>query len=81
LAAGSRRSEQTGGNKVVRFAFVENAGPDNVRDVLPEKLRDARDAHNAATFVTSSGLGQILRPLCDVAAQGRVRILTGGWIC
>jgi len=61
----------------MRFAFVENAGPDNVRDVLCTELKNAREVCIAVAFVTSNGLDRVLQPLRNVAAHGKVHLLTG----
>jgi len=49
----------------MRLASVENAGPDNVQDVLRVELRDARQVSIAVAFVTSDGLDQILQLLVE----------------
>jgi HKD family nuclease len=61
----------------MKFALVENAGPDSVRNVLCSELKKAREVCVGVAFVTSSGLDEIIQPLRDVAAHGKVHLLTG----
>ncbi len=63
-------------NKPV-FLVIENSGPNNVRDILKVKLSTASQVCIAVAFVTQAGLGEILQPLRQVAANGKVRIITG----
>lgn len=74
--AGKHR-RKAGTTATARLAFIENAGPDNVREVLRAELKDAREVCIAVAFVTRDGLDQILQSLRSVAAQGSVRFLTG----
>src|SRR6266568_3465289 len=59
------RSPTRRSSAAMRLASVENAGPDNVQDVLRVELRDARQVSIAVAFVTSDGLDQILQLLVE----------------
>jgi HKD family nuclease len=61
----------------MRLDFIENNGPDNLRDTLKAQLARASHVCIAVAFVTQSGLADILQPLRQVAATGSVRLLTG----
>ncbi len=59
------------------FDIIENNGPNNLRDILKAKLPQASEVCIAVAFVTQSGLDIIAQPLREVAAQGKVRLITG----
>jgi HKD family nuclease len=61
----------------VKLDIIENNGPDNLRDTLKSQLGRVSDVSIAVAFVTQAGLDEILQPLRQVAANGRVRLLTG----
>jgi HKD family nuclease len=61
----------------VAFEVIENTGPNNLRDVLKAQLARASEVCIAVAFVTEAGLDEIIQPLRQVAAQGKVRLITG----
>ena len=61
----------------MKLDIIENSGPDNLRDTLKSQLRRASEVSIAVAFVTQAGLDEIVQPLRQVAANGKVRILTG----
>lgn len=64
-------------SKKLTFQVIENSGPNNIRDVLKAKLSSASEVCIAVAFVTQAGLDEIIQPLRQVAAGGRVRLITG----
>jgi hypothetical protein len=71
-ASAARRS-----SAAIGLAFVENSGPDNLRDVLRVELRDARQVCIAVAFVTSDGLDQILQLLVERLSIRSIERMTG----
>jgi HKD family nuclease len=63
--------------KPFSFEIIENSGPDNLRDTLKTKLAQATEVCIAVAFLTQSGLDEIIQPLRQVAAKGRVKLITG----
>lgn len=63
----------------VSFEFIENSGPDNLRDTLKALLTqtNTNEVCIAVAFLTQSGLNEIIQPLRQVAAQGSVKLITG----
>jgi HKD family nuclease len=63
----------------VSFEFIENNGPDNLRDTLKALLSktSTNEVCVAVAFITQSGLDEIIQPLRQVAAQGSVKLITG----
>lgn len=63
----------------VSFEFIENSGPDNLRDTLKALLLQAstNEVCIAVAFLTQSGLNEIIQPLRQVATQGSVKLITG----
>ncbi|MDX9704057.1 MAG: phospholipase D-like domain-containing protein [Candidatus Auribacterota bacterium] len=63
----------------ISFEFIENNGPDNLRDTLKALLSQTSTSEVciAVAFLTQSGLDEIIQPLCQVAAQGSVKLITG----
>ncbi len=63
----------------ISFEFIENNGPDNLRDTLKTLLSKAstNEVCIAVAFTTQSGLDEIIQPLRQVAAHGSVRLITG----
>lgn len=63
----------------VSFEFIENSGPDNLRDTLKALLSQTstNEVCIAVAFLTQSGLNEIIQPLRQVAAQGSVKLITG----
>lgn len=63
----------------VSFEFIENNGPDNLRDTLKALLSQANtnEVCIAVAFLTQSGLNEIIQPLRQVATQGSVKLITG----
>lgn len=61
------------------FEFIENSGPDNLRDTLKVLLSQAntREVCIVVAFVTQAGLDEIAQHLRQVATQGKVRFITG----
>lgn len=71
-----RPRQRLGGTKTA-IDVVENSGPDNLRDLLKQRLAQSSVAHIAVAFVTQSGLDDLLQSLRQVAAHGKVSLLTG----
>jgi len=63
--------------KNVTIEVIENSGPNHLRGALRGKLAQASEVCIAVAFITESGLDEIIQPLRQVAAQGKVRIITG----
>jgi HKD family nuclease len=61
----------------VKLDIIENNGPDNLRDTLKSQLRRASEVSIAVAFITQAGLDELVQALRQVAANGRVRLLTG----
>jgi HKD family nuclease len=61
----------------IKIDLIENRGPDNFRDVFNSNLRHATSVRIAVAFVTRKGLNQIIQPLRQVAAHGKVLLVTG----
>lgn len=63
----------------VSFEFIENNGPDNLRDTLKALLLQAstNEVCISVAFLTQSGLNEIIQPLRQVATQGSVKLITG----
>ena len=61
----------------MKLDIIENNGPDNLRDTLKSQLRSVTEVSIAVAFVTQAGLDEIVQSLRQVAAHGRVRLLTG----
>ncbi len=63
----------------VSLEFIENSGPDNLRDTLTALLlkTSTNEVCVAVAFTTQSGLDEIIQPLRQVATQGSVRLITG----
>lgn len=63
----------------VSFEFIENSGPDNLRDTLKTLLNqtNTNEVCIAVAFLTQSGLNEIIQSLRQVAAHGSVKIITG----
>jgi HKD family nuclease len=61
----------------ISFEIIENSGPDNLRDTLKVKLAQATEVCIEVAFITQAGLDEIIQPLRQVAAQGKVKLITG----
>jgi HKD family nuclease len=64
-------------SKNISFEIIENSGPDNLRDTLKAKLAQATEVCIEVAFLTQAGLDEIIQPLRQVAAQGKVKLITG----
>ena len=61
----------------MKLEFIENSGPDNLRDTLKARLHTASHVSLAVAFITRSGVEEIVQPLREAAGRGKVRLLTG----
>jgi HKD family nuclease len=60
-----------------KIELIENRGPDNFRDVVNSYLHRATCVRIAVAFVTRKGVNQIIQPLRQVAAHGKVLLVAG----
>ncbi|MCC7117375.1 MAG: hypothetical protein IT310_02525 [Anaerolineales bacterium] len=65
--------------KSLSFDFIENSGPDNLRDTLKSLLSQTstKEVCILVAFVTQSGLDELAQHLRQVAIKGKVRFITG----
>jgi len=64
-------------SKNISFEIIENSGPDNLRDTLKIKLAQTIEVSIEVAFLTQAGLNEIIQPLRQVAALGKVKLITG----